>query len=372
MRPPASSPSADDTLARFVRLPENRSAWLAIQREVRRMVRGRRSSRLLCLHGGPGTGKTHLASGMLERVMQQLPGVSVRQLSAADYERLSAEGRPGSTIGTSQASFRMEESAGDSSGTVAGESPDLLDAQIELESLRDCDLLVVEDLQHLSDRASASLSNLFDHRQSRGRGVVLTCSPGPGLLTHLSRRLTSRMAGGLVVHLEPLSPRSRRRMVRQWIESRRLHVTPAVIHWIADHGQGGGARPLLGAVNQLEQLARLHPPPLDLPLVTGPALNLPLESGSDLERIAFRVAEQYRLPLALVRSRSRHQHAVLPRQVAMYLARQITNHSLVQIGGYFGGRDHATVLHACRKMEQRLETDVGFVAMIRSLQSELS
>src|SRR5439155_13520162 len=122
-----------------------------------------------------------------------------------------------------------------------------------LEGAAACDLLIVEDLQHLPPRAADALTRLVDHRLSRRRPLVVTATAGPAQLTDLPARLTSRLSAGLVVGLEPLSAASRRLLLDRLARQRRLRTAPGVLDWLAGHTPGG-VRPLLGALTALETL----------------------------------------------------------------------------------------------------------------------
>jgi len=91
-----------------------------------------------------------------------------------------------------------------------------------------------------------------------------------------------------------------------------------------------------------------------------------------MERIAWRVSRYYQVPARQLQSRRRYRNILLPRQVSMYLARRLTGLSLEQIGAYFGGRDHSTVLHACRKVEDAIDVDAGLSGAVRQIHAELS
>ena len=147
--------------------------------------------------------------------------------------------------------------------------------------------------------------------------------------------------------------------------------TAQVLDWLAEHTPGS-ARQLEGA------LVRLH----NLTAVLGRAPFLEevadaFRQDSDLhaptmERIAQRVCRYFQVPPGQMCSRRRSREVMLPRQVGMYLARQLTSLSLEQIGTYFGGRDHSTVLHACRKVEQALTSDAHLSGAVRELRADLA
>jgi chromosomal replication initiator protein len=328
-------------LDRFVVLPENRFAQRAIRRLAASEIEGkarRKPFPLLYLHGAPGTGKSHLVQGFLERVIGESSDRSGRCIPARDLARLLC-------------------------GTLA----EGIDAMPEF---RSCDLLVIEDIQHLPASAAESLASLIDHRRNRHGSVVVTSAGAPALLTQLPMRLTSRLISGLVVGLAPLSRSSRLKLARALIEQSGLHVTEQVVEWLARQPTGG-ARPILGDLARLEQLSRLMPPPLDLAMVKAKLPVQPEEACLPLERVARCVAGHFGLKLNQLKGRERQRHLLWPRHVGMYFARQLTDSSLVQIGAYFGGYDHATVLHACRRVEKSMAQDERLTAELKLLQATL-
>lgn len=331
---PSSERRRDDvTPLRFLTLPENRSAWLAVRRFAQHLTRSESTRRLplLFLHGPSGTGKTHLGQTLVERVMAHRADFSSQTIPARELAQSS-----------------------------------------EAESLREfaeTDLLIVEDFQHLAPEPAERIARLLDERQERGRCVVATARPGPAHLSDLPARLTSRLAGGLVVGLEPLGAASRKRLARALIDHRGLNVAPEVVDWLAAR-PGGGVRPLLGALAQLEALSRVCPAPLQLAALTAQIAEPEQSAESPFEAIARRVAERFRIDLKSLRGRVRHRSILWPRQVSMYLIRELTGLPLAQIGAYFG-RDHTTILHACRKVEAALESDPALAGLLRELRAEL-
>lgn len=315
---------------RWVTTPENASARSAVERVAECVGRANPPAEAnpLFLHGPPGVGKTHLVSALTEEVSQRHPNVTLAIVSANAW-------------------------AGSADEEIAP---------------RDNDLLAVEDLQYLPTRAADRFAALLDGRLARRRQTVLTASAGPAALDHLPARLTSRLAAGLVVGLLPFAPEGRRNFLAERCRGAGLDVSADVLDWMAQRLPGSG-RQLEGAVTRLTALAGLlgRTPNLD-------AVRDAFQTDAvhpTVERITERVGDYFQVAPRLVRSSRRNPSVLWPRQVGMYLTRELTPLSLAQIGAYFGGRDHSTVLHACRKVEAALNQDVALAQTLRRLRADL-
>jgi chromosomal replication initiator protein len=342
MIPPGVEQGAEP-FASFVPAPQNRSALLAAQEVAKRVGsrRPRRRTNPLFLHGPPGTGKTHLVSALLAAVTRRCPDLAATVLPASD--------------------LAVPPQAGQGEGDPLHEA-------------RHSDLLIVEDLQHLPPPSAGVLARVLDSLVARGQQVVCTASTGPQQLTHRGERfparLVNRLTAGLVVALEPLPAEARLAVLADKARRRRLAVSPEVLAWLA--GRLGGGRELEGALTQLEALARINGRPLDVAAVAA-HFGAQGEGGRvTVERIAQRVGGHFHVKPEQLQSRGRSRDVLVPRQVGMYLARQLTDLSLEQIGAYFGGRDHSTVLHACRKVERALACDAVLSGAVRQVRAELA
>jgi chromosomal replication initiator protein len=323
---------------RFVATSENRSALEAVRQAAVCLAspQERLTANPLYLHGPTGTGKTHLVSALLEEATRLSPQVVITLLQAGDWE---------------------------------GTEP--------LQEARHSDLLVIEDLQHLGTRSRSSSTavleafvQILDHLYARGRQMIFTANTGPAQLSRLPSRLTSRLASGLIVRLEPLSVPSRLAVLQDKAQRRRLDLGPDLLAWLAEH-LTGGVREMEGALIQLELLLRDYGQPLDVATVAV-HFQPQVDGGrATVERIVQRVGSYFRVEPRRMQSRERFPNVLLPRQVGMYLARQLTGMSLEEIGAYFGGRDHSTVLHACRKIEDALVQDAGLCGAVQQLHADL-
>jgi chromosomal replication initiator protein len=244
-----------------------------------------------------------------------------------------------------------------------------------LEEARDCDFLIVEDLQRLPIEASESLVQVMDCLKDSGRKVIITANAGPQRLRHngepFPSRLTSRLSAGLVIGLAPLAASSRLLLLQTLAQRRQLAVPTEVLRWLADRLTGGG-RQLEGALTRLEALIKVHGRTLDLGMVEA-QFKEETEAGTvTVERIANIVSGYFHVDVRDLQSDRRCHHVLLPRQVGMYLARLLTALSLEGIGQFFGGRDHSTVLHACRKMEKTLHRDALLSGAVREIHASLA
>jgi len=240
--------------------------------------------------------------------------------------------------------------------------------------LFDCDVLVLEDVQHLNDRSADAACELLDHRTTRRRATIVTANAGPAGLTHLPRRLTSRFAAGLVIQLEPLAAASRRAILAETAKSRGVPLAPDALDWLAEQATGGGVRATLGLLQNLAQVASAFSGPLSRADVeqTLAETGQPTSAVPDVSTIVRGVAAAFGVSEKEMLSSSRLRGILRPRQVAMYLARELTRLSLPRIGAAFGGRDHTTILHACRKVEEEMQTDATLAKRVQELRTMLA
>jgi chromosomal replication initiator protein len=226
----------------------------------------------------------------------------------------------------------------------------------------DADALLIEDLQWLPPRSALALEGVIDRAIAHHCQVVATATAGPALLKRLPGRLASRLASGLVVGLAPLGAASRRKLLLAAARHRGVEVPPEVLDWAARH-LDGSARRLEAAVMRLAGAATID---------EAQAALAEEASRPSIDEVARKVGQYYGVKLAGLCGPSRSRGVLLARQVAMFLARSLTGQTLASVGEFFGGRDHSTVLNACRKVESALPNDGPLALAVREISAGLS
>ncbi len=236
---------------------------------------------------------------------------------------------------------------------------------------RSAALFVLDDLAPLAGKRSAQqeLCRTLDALETTGALVVITSRCLPGQISGLSPALVSRLSAGLATPLALPGAAARRAIVESLITAWRLPMTLRAAHLFAD-GVGGSAPALATALAEL--VSTQAGGEIDVE-----AAQAFLRHNSDYEpptlrSIAVQTAKYFQLTLADLKSPLRRQALVTARGVAFVLARQLTDKSLEQIGDYFGGRDHTTVLHACRRTEKLAERDNAILQALADLKRHLT
>ncbi len=330
------------TFAGFFTTEETRPAVLALEEVVHSLTQtnAKPKTNPVFLYGPAGIGKTHLVQALIEEVIQNKPSALVTSFTAREFA-----GKPQSRKSTKE-----------------GKNADL--------AAKECDLFIVEDLQNLPLKSMGTFSKWIDDILRRQQQLVLTANTGPKFLQQhkgFSTRLVNRLNGGLPVRLRPLSPTNRLALLKN--KRSNPDIPEETLDWLAMNLKGGN-RQVLNALQQVEMLLKVEGS-LDVSQVAKHFQDEVRMSKVTVERITKKVGGFFQVEPGHLRSRKRYRSIVVPRQISMYLARLMTNLSLDQIGDYFGGRDHTTVLHACRKVEQALHADSTIQGAVRQLQTTL-
>jgi chromosomal replication initiator protein len=331
----------DFTLDNFVVGPSN---WLAYDAACAVAERNSSAYNPLFLHGGPGLGKTHLLQGICQRLSVIQPDAGVLYLSCEEFTNSYIAALQGGKL----REFR--------------------------DRCRGADYLIIDDVHFLTakEKTQEEFFHTFDALHNLGRQVVLSSDAHPKEIAELSEKLRTRFVGGLVVELDRPDLETRLAIVKAKAARRGLELPPGVDELVAQRIDGS-VRELEGAVAALSAASRLTGRKLDLPGARAVLRRLAAlgDGPLGLDDIVKAVESRFGVTAAEIRGGSRARRVLVPRQVAMYLARRLTGLSLSEIGRFFGGRDHATVLYAERKVEESIRSDSRLAGEVQALTNEL-
>jgi len=225
---------------------------------------------------------------------------------------------------------------------------------------RSVDALLIDDIQFFAkkDRSQEEFFHTFNALLEGGQQMILTCDRYPKEIDGLEERLKSRFGWGLTVAVEPPELETRVAILMKKATQARIDLPPDAAFFIAQRIRSN-VRELEGALKRVIASAHFIGKPIDVDLVKDSLKDLLAlqDKQVSLDNIQRTVAEYYKIKVADLMSRRRSRSVARPRQVAMALAKELTNHSLPEIGDSFGGRDHTTVLHGCRKIKELRETN---------------
>ncbi len=239
---------------------------------------------------------------------------------------------------------------------------------------RHAELLVIDDVQFLSrhEQTQEEFFHTFNTLYQTQKQIILSCDRPPAEIPQLEERLVSRFNWGLVAGIDRPGYETRVAIIRKKSSARGVELPEDVVCLIAATIESN-ARELEGAITKISMLARVLDRSIDLAMAEEAlGLDAPARAREvTIEQIIDAVTKRFGVRLADLQSRKRSKSISLPRQVCMYLARNLTRHSLEEIGGYFGGRDHTTVLHANRTIESLRREDLSLHAAIQQLTHEI-
>lgn len=239
---------------------------------------------------------------------------------------------------------------------------------------RGMDILIVDDIQFFSgkEKTQDSFFHTFNSLHQLGKQIILSSDRPPKELQGLDDRLISRFQWGLTADIQPPDLETRTAILRKKCDDENVSLPEVVIDFIAANVTSN-VRELEGCFTSLLFKASLEGKEIDIDLAREVLRSIvnDVKSPLTVEEIQKIVAEFYDLPSDLLRAKTRKQEVVIARQVAMYLAKELTNASLKTIGLNFGGRDHSTVIHAYQTVEEQLKIDPKFRASIEQLKRKI-
>ena len=300
----------------------------------------------LFLYGGVGLGKTHLLHAIGQYVANHKKGARVGYVSSEKFTNEYIDGIQNNKLAT----FRKQ--------------------------YRQTDVLLIDDIQFLAgkERIQEEFFHTFNALHEGHKQIVLTCDRPASEIQNLEQRLVSRFEWGLVTDLQPPDVEMRLAILHKKAQLMGVVLPDEIINFLANRIRTN-IRRLEGALIRVASYASLTGRKLSVEVVEGLLREILHEEGRfsiNIEAIQKKVAEHFDIRLADMTSKRRPENIAFPRQIAMFLSRQMTESSLNTIGEAFGGRDHGTVLHACRLVKDRMEIDANVRQVVHYLEKQLA
>ena len=335
--------SPDYSFDGFVVGPGNRLAHAAAMAVASKLGRAYNP---FFVHGGVGLGKTHLLQAICQQLLRQQPTARISYISCSTFMDAFHDCVKAGRMGEFRHRFR------------------------------NVDLLVIDDIHFLSkhEQTQEEFFHTFNALHQSGRQIVLSSDAAPAEIPDLEERLVSRFNSGLVARMERPCYETRVNILKAKARLHSLQMPDDVPAYIAARIDSN-IRELEGALTKVRGLAMATGREIDLDLAKEAIGGDPLGQGHgnpqpNIQAILDAVVRYYDIKLTDLLGKRRHKSVALPRQVCMWLARRHTRYSLEEIGGYLGGRDHTTVLHAIRQVEtkqtrdERLKADVDRIQQV--------
>lgn len=299
----------------------------------------------LFIYGGPGLGKTHLMQAIGHELLRRQPGSRVVYLTCEKFTNEFIDAIRRGDI----EKFRRR--------------------------YRSSDVLLIDDVQFLAgkERSQEEFFHTFNTLLDGRNQVVLTCDRAASEIKSLEPRLISRFECGLTVEMQPPQMETRMAILKKKALDWKVRVDESVLVFLAEKIRTN-VRRLEGALMRVATYASLAGESVTVEKVEHLLRDLIREEAGrqvSIDSIQKVVAEHFDVRLADMTSRRRPASIAFPRQVAMYLSRSLTKGSLMEIGEAFGGRDHGTVIHACKKVAERVVDEPGLKESIARIESQL-
>jgi len=295
------------------------------------------------IHGGNGLGKTHLLNAVAHDLLRRWSRIRIASLSAEAFMN-------------------------DLIGSIRNER-----TKAFRERFRQVDALILDDVQFLANkvRTQEEFFHTFNTLYGSGKQIVLTSDKPPGEINGLDQRLRSRFEGGLIADIHPPTRDMRMAIAKAKASELGAELPPEVADMIVERNVAS-VRELEGALTRVVATAEVSGEPITLDLARAALRSwVPVRNSVSVEAIQEAVSRHFGIVLDDLLSHRRERRIVFPRQVAMYLSRIVAEETFPSIAEKFGGRDHSTVMHAVRVVEQKRETDATLARSLATLEGEL-
>jgi chromosomal replication initiator protein len=299
----------------------------------------------LFIHGGVGLGKSHLLQAICLQILRRDPDTVLYYTSCDGFKTQYFEAVQAGAM----ADFRHK--------------------------FRDVDVLVIDDIHFLArwEKSQEEFFHTFNSLYQSNRQIILSSDAAPEEIPHLEARLVSRFKQGMVANIQPPDFETRVAIVRKKAALRGMELAEDVAFHIATRIDTN-IRELEGAITRIQMQAQVDGKKVPDLVAAKQAIGeiSPKATGEPtIQSVIGVVTDFFGVRLTDLQSKKRPRSITMPRQVCMYLARTHTRHSLEEIGGHFGGRDHTTVMHAIETVKKRRETDPEFDAQVTTLDERL-
>ena len=300
----------------------------------------------LFLYGETGLGKTHLMHAIGHAIMRRNPEARVAYLSTEKFTNEFIQALQENSL----TKFRQR--------------------------YRHADVLLLDDIQFLTgkERIQEEFFHTFNDLFESGKQIVLTSDRRASEIQKLESRLVSRFEWGLPADIQAPDLETRLAILRTKAQSLNCNLPESILTFIAQNITKN-IRRLEGALLKVSSYSALTSKPLDLPTAERLLHDVLMEQAQNvltIETIQKRVADHFQIRHSDMTSKRRPNNIAIPRQIAMYLTRSLTKHSLQEIGDAFGGRDHGTVIHACKAVDNMMEQDTSMRGSVEFLRAQLS
>lgn len=336
--------SPDYSFENFVVGPGNRLAQAAAMAVAEHPGRAYNP---IFIHGGVGLGKTHLLQAMCQAILNRQPTTKICYTSCSNFMDWFIDAVKAGRMNEFRSRFRTT------------------------------DILVIDDIHFLAKREQTQeeFFHTFNTLYQSGRQIILSSDAPPNDIPDLEERLVSRFNCGLVARVDKPCFETRVSILQSKAELQRLELPAEVPAYVAAKIDSN-VRELEGALTRVRGYAMASGQPITLQLAKSALSDDGVTSGQtngqpSIQSIIDTVTQYYDIKLTDLLSKRRHKSIALPRQVCMWLARRHTRFSLEEIGGYFGGRDHTTVMHAVRQITSKRENDPSLANDVERIERSL-
>ncbi len=301
----------------------------------------------LFIYGGVGLGKTHLLHAIGNHIIQNRILPEIKKICYISSEEFTNE------LINSLRYEKMEEFRN---------------------KFRRMDILLIDDIQFISgkERTQAEFFHTFNSLYEARKQIVVTSDKFPKDIPNFEERLRSRFEWGLIADIQPPDLETKVAILKKKAEIENIMLPNDVAFYLASQIDSN-IRMLEGSLIRIGAFSSLNNIPIDLPLAKDVLKNIikQKEEFITTDLVQKAVANFFNIKISDFKMKRKNKGFVIPRQIAMYLSRKLTNDSLIEIGEKFGGKDHSTVLHSIKKVEERISKEPSFKEMIENLYSRI-